>query len=78
MVAGGKHQEIRRSNRAILQARAFGHEALDLIELEQPDFSADDQSRATDVQVVTAAAPAIFHLMAGLVLAQIVFETARD
>ena len=51
VVAGSKNQEIRLLNRAILEQRALRYEALDLIELQQPDFSLDDKSGTTHVQV---------------------------
>ena len=70
-----QHKQIGLLNRPILQQRAFRHETLDPIELQQPDLAIDQQPRATRVQVIPPAAAPVFHLMAGVVLANVPFVT---
>ncbi|HEX8317772.1 hypothetical protein, partial [Longimicrobium sp.] len=77
MVAGRQYQQFRRHHGAILQQRALGHQALDIIELQQADLAADDEAGAPRVEVVAAAPPAVLHLVASPVLAHVMAEAAR-
>ena len=45
--------------------------------MQQADLALDDQARTARIQVIAATAPAIFHLMAGVIFAEIIFEAAR-
>ena len=45
--------------------------------MQQADLAIDDQARTACIQVIAATTPAVFHLMAGAILAQIIFEATR-
>ena len=74
IVAGRQNNEIGRNRRSILQQRTIGGEALDPVILQQAQFALDHESRAARVEIVATAAAEILHLVAGLVLADIVLE----
>src|SRR5690606_36302300 len=62
VVTRRKHQQVSRHDAAVLQPRPFGHEALDVVELQQADLAVDDEAGAAGVEIIAAATPAIFHL----------------
>src|SRR5947209_6695975 len=74
IVAGRQNNDIGRNRRAILQQRAIGDEALDPVILQKAQFPLDHQIRAARVEIVATTAAEILHLVAGLVLADIVPE----
>src|SRR5689334_1779579 len=64
-----EHDEIRRLDGAVLHERAVLDEALDVLELHQPDFAVDDELRAARVEVIAAVARAHLPLVPRAVFA---------
>ena len=76
-IAGRYDEEVGRHRAAVLQSGALGHERIDFVKLQQADLTLDDQFRATDIQVISAAPLQILHLKTGAILADIHLEADR-
>ena len=67
LVARSRDDDICLCNAAVLHKKAVGDDPINVLVVQKIDLSFDDQIRRADVEVVSAPASEVFHLIPGIV-----------